>query len=34
VSWETSAWPESAAYYQGSLLVGMDDGSVWRAEGE
>ncbi len=34
VSWQTELWPESVAYYQGSLLVGMADGSVWRAAGE
>ena len=33
VSWQTDQWPESVAYYQGSLLVGMANGSVWRAEG-
>jgi hypothetical protein len=33
VSWEADLWPEAVAYYQGSLLVGMADGSVWRAEG-
>ena len=34
VSWEVESFPESVAWYQGSLLVGMADGSVWRAEGE
>ncbi len=33
VSWDTDVWPEAVAYYQGSLLVGMSDGSVHRAEG-
>ncbi len=32
-TWETETWPESAAYFQGSLLVGLADGSVLRAEG-
>ncbi len=33
LSWETDRWPESAAWFEGSLLVGMADGTVWRAEG-
>ncbi len=34
LQWSTDVWPQSAAYFHGSLLVGMADGSVWRAEGE
>jgi len=33
VTWETDLWPESVAYFHGSLLVGLSDGSVWRAVG-
>jgi len=33
VTWETEIWPESVVYFHDSLLVGMSDGSVLRAEG-
>ena len=33
VALQTEVWPNAVAWWKESLYLGMDDGSVWRAEG-